>query len=106
MTREEFERVVESRIHLIQQSLLNKGHEYALTQSAFHNFEQAARILNVSEPQALIGMYIKHHVSIMDFVNGVRYPEPQAVREKIGDMINYLILLEAMFYEQDKELPF
>ena len=59
--------------------------------------------------RALIGMAVKHFVSIMDMVDEVAYarqslntsnlPKDKYVEEKIGDMINYLILLEAMIKE-------
>ena len=109
MTREQFNQVVENRIHLIKQSLGTKAGEYASDQSAFHNFQCAARVLGTTPTKALVGMYVKHHVSVMDFVEGNKEPQPHLVAEKIGDMINYLILLEAMLYEEYdryQELPF
>ena len=42
----------------------------------------------------------KHLVSVMDLVHGKLKSEPVMVDEKIGDMINYLILLEAVLKEE------
>jgi hypothetical protein len=49
--------------------------------------------------EALWGMALKHLISVMDLVAG-RLPASKAtVDEKVGDLINYLILLEAVFAE-------
>jgi hypothetical protein len=109
MTRKDFDHIVSNRCEVIQQVLLNKGCEYADDTNAFRNFERAARLLNTTRDKALLGMLSKHLVSVMDLINGDLPLEDHIVSEKIGDTINYLILLEAMFYEdiqQMDELPF
>jgi hypothetical protein len=106
MTRSRFNLHVEERINDIKSSLLTKGVEYAFTDNVFHNFETAARALDTSPAMALLGMYIKHYVSVLDLANGKKPLVEPVIREKIGDMINYLILLEAMLIEQSDELPF
>lgn len=94
MTNEEFNEIVEYRINRIREVLQKKAKEYA-TEDRLHNFKIAARILNTSPEKALLGMAMKHAVSVLDLIEG-RNLEQHIVDEKVGDLINYCILLEAM----------
>jgi hypothetical protein len=108
MTSEEFNKILEQRIAKMRESLGTKRNEYAKTDNVFHNFNRASAVLQTTREEALMGMAVKHFVSILDIVDnlGDQFPPPQEViSEKIGDMINYLVILEAMLYEQN-QLPF
>jgi len=100
MLESEFENILEVRIDKIRETLKSKAKEYA-TEDRLHNFKIAARICDTTAEQALWGMASKHLVSIIDMVSDSkdRIPSHAMVDEKIGDMINYLILLEAVFLE-------
>jgi hypothetical protein len=102
MTREDFSSRVEKRIDIIRQSLLRKHKEYATDDNVFRNFEEAAEGISLhSSPEEVLWSYMtKHLVSLKDIVieGGAK---PQVVSEKIGDVINYLILLEAMLNKND-----
>jgi hypothetical protein len=76
----------------------NKAKEYA-TEDRLHNFKRAAEILHTTPQQALAGMFVKHLVSVLDLIEGLVLPTTQLINEKIGDAINYLILLEAILKE-------
>lgn len=109
MTQEEFNEVLERRIQLIRMQLEQKRDEYANNNNVLRNFNEAARVMDNEPKEALMGMYVKHHVSVMDFVRSNVAPDPAKVQEKIGDMINYLILLEALLHQEWSdfdELPF
>ena len=104
MNAMQFDKVVENRIALIQKILLAKRKEYAPESGdRLHNFNRASAMLSCSREKALIGMLSKHLVSILDIVDTIdkekTYPSIAIVEEKIGDAINYLILLEAMLKE-------
>ncbi|HSH25907.1 MAG TPA: hypothetical protein VLA13_10280 [Massilibacterium sp.] len=45
-------------------------------------------------------MATKHLVSVIDMVESNEVHDPEYIDEKIGDMINYLILLEGILKEQ------
>jgi hypothetical protein len=108
MTTDEFTGVLENRINKMRNSLIKKRGEYAKDTNVFHNFHRASAVLQTYREQALMGMAVKHFVSILDIVDnlGDQFPPTEeVVSEKIGDMINYLVILEAMLYEQNK-LPF
>lgn len=105
MTADEFDAILERRIGLIRSVLAIKAKEYA-TDDRLHNFKRAGQILGCSDAQALLGMMAKHWVSVLDIVEQYSDPEQplrinhtDAIDEKIGDSINYLILLEAVLKE-------
>ena len=102
MLSEEFDNILERRLTLIKEVLSSKGKEYSSGSDRLHNFKRAAVTLNTTVEKALMGMAIKHYISILDMIESDK-KYPIAVREeKIGDMINYLILLEGCFVEKDK----
>lgn len=94
-----FNEVLERRLRLCKEVLAKKAQEYAADHDRFHNFNVAGRILGTTPEDALIGMFMKHLVSVLDIVDNLReeaYPPAEMVDEKIGDAINYLILLEGL----------
>jgi hypothetical protein len=102
MEAQTFNEILERRIELIISSLSKKAKEYAPGENdtrydRLHNFSRAAEVLRTSREKALVGMLIKHLVSILDIVDRFNSDPPsiETIEEKIGDSINYLILLEA-----------
>jgi hypothetical protein len=111
MNNSEFNRIVQDRIRLIEKTLLLKQAEYADVNDVFRNFKNAGAHLKTTKEKALWGMAIKHLVSIEDMIEviaiGRGYElDYEHVQEKIGDMINYLVLLEAMLTDEANSLPF
>lgn len=104
MTREEFSKRVEKRIDLVRQTLLTKHKEYAKDDNVFRNFDEAAGGLSLHSTSAevLWSYMTKHLVSIKDIVSDNVPVDNAVVSEKIGDVINYLILLEAMLNEKSE----
>lgn len=94
-----FQKILEERLKSIQTVLGNKAKEYAQDDDRLHNFKVAAQIDNETPAQALWGMAKKHLVSVMDLKDGKLEATPAMVNEKIGDLINYLLLLEAILKE-------
>lgn len=102
MTREEFNKRVEKRIDLVRQSLLAKHKEYAQDDNVFRNFDEAAGgfSLHSTSAEVLWSYMTKHLVSIKDIVAENKAADSAVISEKIGDVINYLILLEAMLNQK------
>lgn len=98
MTAEQFDAIVESRLAFIKTILGKKAKEYAIG-DRLYNFKRAAEILRTTPQRALAGMLAKHLVSVLDLIEGSLTPSEYMVNEKIGDAINYLILLEAVLKE-------
>jgi len=101
MNNKEFDQVLEKRIEAIRQTLQKKASEYAAGDDRLHNFKRAAAIIGDTVEKAIIGMAVKHVVSVLDIVdNWNNKPvSDEMLDEKIGDTINYLILLEAHLKE-------
>jgi len=110
MTREDFNKVVEDRISSIRDVLQSKGAEYATDSERFRNFKEAGLMLGCASQCALWGMAAKHFISVKDLmeklsgvqelVYGERTYSKGLIKEKVGDAINYLILVEGILLEQ------
>ena len=102
MNREDFSRLLEERVGKIHAVLKNKAVEYAPGDDRLHNFKRAAKITGETPAQVCVGFMVKHLVSVLDIVDGLSKRNSirmEIVDEKIGDAINYLILLEALIKE-------
>lgn len=98
MNLKDFERVTEERLNACHSTLIRKGAEYA-TLDRLHNFKVAAAMQEIPVKQALWGMMAKHIVSLTDMcMQPDNYPL-DLWDEKIGDGINYLLLLNAVVKE-------
>lgn len=103
-TESEYEKSIKEMISHCESVLIEKHREYA-TSDDFHNFNVAAELQGITPLQALIGMMDKHVVSVHDYVNEHaegRNITPEQWREKIGDNINYLLILWAMVSQEEK----
>ena len=94
----DFDEVVKNRIELINKILKKKEKEYSNNIDRFHNFHTAARISNCTPENTLWGMLVKHIVSVMDIITTceMNIYSKEYIEEKIGDTINYFILLEGL----------
>jgi hypothetical protein len=103
MNGDEFNDVVVRRCERIKTILTRKAAEYASETDRLHNFKAAGKLLDTTPEQALLGFLMKHLVSIFDMVHDLPVQQkPLALwDEKIGDAINYLILLEGLAVERD-----
>jgi hypothetical protein len=100
MTAAEFSVLIHARCEKTHAVLNTKGEEYSVASDKLYNFKATAKEFGGTPEQALWGFMKKHLMSIKDMVDGVREPTPEMVNEKIGDAVNYLILLEALFLER------
>jgi len=106
MKTEKFDVIIQERLKKIEQILVNKAKEYSQAGDRLHNFKVAGRIQGITPKEALWGMAVKHMVNVEDFIKGRLAPTKEMVDEKIGDLINYLILLEAVLTEERTLQPF
>ena len=102
----EFNKIIEERIKKCCDMLIKKANEYA-TEDRLHNFKIAAKLQNCTPITALAGMMCKHTVSVYDLIRdnekGKHIPM-ELWEEKIGDSINYLLLLTALLHDKNKEV--
>lgn len=99
MTNEEFKKIVESRIAKIYSTLTVKGEEYTKSNDRLLNFYDAAYLNGVAPEKALWGFVTKHIIALKDFIKTPYDVKSDQFEEKIGDIICYMILLEALLSE-------
>ena len=105
MNEKDFDVVVDQTCSSISAVLGSKAQEYAHQGDRLHNFNMAARANDTTVSQAIWGMATKHLVSVMDLVNNRLPNTEENVNEKIGDLINYLVILKAHFYNERQLNP-
>ncbi len=104
MKTSEFNKILNARCKKMKSMLTTKADEYASSTDRLHNFKAAARMLDATPEVALEGMAMKHAVSVQDMVEHPDIITSELIDEKIGDCINYLVLLEALMLERCEDL--
>ena len=106
MTRKQFvEDVVQRRVQLIQNVLQRKNEEYAGKDDVFKAFTEALPLSFHDTKQAVAWEFMVKHLQSIKLIIEERaktgkIPDEKLLEEKIGDAINYLILIEGMFKEE------
>jgi hypothetical protein len=114
MNPEIFDKLLEEAIKRERRTLAAKNKEYASDVDKLHNFKRAGAMENCTPEKALVGMWAKHIISLLDIVDKIDADEEEELtkiclgegltkemlEEKISDAINYLILLEALIKER------
>jgi hypothetical protein len=99
------EHVVKNRLFETERVLGAKADEYARG-DRLSNFKKAADLLGCTPERALLGFAMKHIVALADFVADLEAGKNQPMSrwtEKTGDIINYMILLEALLVDRQTE---
>jgi len=97
MNQEKFENLLTSRIDKICALLTVKGEEYSTEDDKLKNFKNGCRISGQT-PKAYLWSLATKHLECIKEIALDNLSEDYA-DEKIGDAINYLILLEALIKE-------
>jgi hypothetical protein len=104
MSPEDFDKLVVERCDKIRQTLVMKSKEYSRNGDRLWNFNRGAAISGISRERALHGFMLKHFISYLDILDDIdkgNIPSNDTVDEKVGDIINYFILLEASIKERN-----
>jgi hypothetical protein len=108
VTKEDFERILVNRMSETSNLCVTKGLQYA-QHDRLHNFKVASRELECSPERALLGMVVKQQVWIKDRIKeldiGTDNFSIHDWDERIGDVIVYMILLEALIHERKRVPP-
>jgi len=105
MTHEEFNVVLNETIRKCKSTLATKKDIYASDLDRLDNFKQASSLQKCSQAQALWGMLSKHLVALSEYIklDASGYAiTAEEFEEKLGDSINYLILLRGILKEEGK----
>ena len=106
MTRRQFEVYLEHVLDRTKKVLGNKGDEYSYNNGAFENFEEGVGLgFSITREAVAWGYAVKHLQAVKAMITQIeKGNEVQLtntlVEEKFGDVINYMILIEAMLKER------
>ena len=107
MNHNDFAKSVSETLQQCCDLLLVKSGEYAENDvDRLAAFKQAAALERTTPQRALFGMVAKHLVSLQN-MSDRKIKDYSAARwsEKIGDTINYMLLLKALVDEEYQEVP-
>ena len=104
MKPEDFNKLVENRLEKIKTILVKKSVEYSTQEDKLINFRKGAIKSGLSPIEVLQGYLLKHEVSFADMC--IKFKDSNKVSkemidEKITDIINYYLLAEAIFMEEN-----
>lgn len=102
MTNERFNDIVKEQLTRCVDTLCIKGDEYGEDFDRLSHFKVAGALQKRRPEDALVGMMCKHIVSVVEMSRTPGYFTEDQWNEKIGDSINYLLLLSALIREDDK----
>lgn len=108
MTDNRFRKSINETLTRCCELLLAKGIEYAGAQDdRLAAFKQAAALERTTPQRALFGMLAKHLISVQNMCDReITDYSPERWAEKIGDAINYLLLLQGLVTEEFEEAPY
>ena len=94
-----FSLIFEDTIRQMEKVLGAKAEEYASDLDRLQNFATASTLTNNNIAQACAGMMAKHTASVYEMVSTGKAYSAELWDEKIGDHLNYLVLLKACLIE-------
>jgi len=106
MEKREFNKLANDMLKSAKDVLTNKGDSYmGASQDRLIAFKEAALISKCTPVSALHGMVVKHDVSVLEAIRRMEAdtnytPSVEWVEEKLGDRINYNILLAALIEDR------
>lgn len=103
MTNEDFAIEIDKSFARSKSLLIKKGIEYSQDDDRLGQFYRAGSAQGISPTQALMGMAMKHITSIADMVKNPSAFSLKKFDEKIVDLRNYTILLDALLRDMGIE---
>lgn len=93
MTKERFNELVDDIINTASTTLKTKNAKYAPANDALHNFHYGAQLDNSTTAQTIWHYMKKHMVALLDKINRDDWEDLDDAKEKIQDIINYLVFM-------------
>jgi len=103
MSRAEFAIEADNSVSRRQSILIKKGVEYSQDDDRLGQFYRAGSVQGIHPTQALMGMAMKHVTSLADMVKNPSAYSLKKFNEKIADLRNYTILLDALLRDMNIE---
>ena len=106
MTNLEFNHLVEHRLGMCRKVLVKKASEYAPDdEERLHNFYAGAAILGDTPAEYCLNLMTKHLVCVMEMARAEGSFDQGYIDEKFGDLLNYVLLLEALVVDMGGVVP-
>ncbi len=98
MDNKQFDEYVRERLEELLRLRQVKASEYSSRGNAFIHFEKASMLTSLTPEQVIMTYATKQFISLMDLIRiGFRREVIRdQIKEKVGDLIIYLLLLEAL----------
>lgn len=103
MTPSAFNDVVNRQVSHCLNLLCAKGSEYAPGTDRLIAFKKAAALQGRTQAQAALGMLAKHLISVVDMIQSKETYSAEKWDEKIGDSINYFLIIRAIVTEETED---
>ena len=103
LTDEQLESLIEERIKKCKDVLLKKSEEYSSDSDRMRNFNTAGRMLGMPPYRVAFMYMVKHFESVYEIVVNDQPTSPALWEEKITDLINYLLLIDAMWRKSHED---
>ena len=106
MKEQEFNELLAHLFNNSRNRLLQKSNEFSRNDDRLHHFKRAAESLRRSPESVLLGEAIKDWILILDMVDDLGQDQNFALNwweEKIGNVVNFMILLLALVRERDNK---
>ena len=103
LTYKEFQKLLEKRFDKTRETYSRKMNEYATDLDVFKSFKEGVGFSFHNTPEGVAWEYAcKHLESIKTIISKCpgEVPTDELLGEKIGDAINYLIILEGLIKER------
>lgn len=100
VSEQEFKQLFEERVQKCRQVLVKKAQEYSSDDDKMRNFNVVARMLNMKPYQVAFLFMMKHFESLYEIIMNGKEVSPEMWDEKMGDTLNYLFLIDAMWIKE------
>ena len=100
MNNDDFNASIQATVDRSLEVLVSKNDGYSPNADKLEQFKLAAKIQGITPKEALGGMMVKHTTSVYEMIGSGKNYSPEQWNEKIGDHINYLLILRAIVEEE------
>lgn len=102
MKQKDFDKLIRMRHAACCKTLSLKKIVYTSGSDRLSNFKDTGAMNQVTPQDALWGMVSKHIIATKDMVKSGNIPSDEWIKEYLGDIHNYLYLLEGVWKEEDE----
>jgi len=100
MNQDTLMNMIRYRHHVCLLTLNRKSTIYSSQDDRLSNFKDVASMNQITPQNALWSMVSKHIIAVRDMILSGSIPTEQWIEEYLGDIHNYMFLLEAIWREK------